>query len=180
MTMEKVLSGGGYEQAARKGRIFGAMNQVATAYSAALATTYTGIVLSNPATSKFNLELVYAKLALSAAPVATATIMLLGGFLAAGITVHTTPLTVFSCVIGPTFLTTVNASGLADAAATLVGTPTWVMSVVDGEAAAGFIRPTLPFDSKGIFTVLPGGYIAIGALTAVTGFGTLIWEEIVP
>jgi hypothetical protein len=28
-----------------------------------------------------------------------------------------------------------------------------------------------------MFTIPPGGYIAIGALTAVTGLGHWVWEE---
>lgn len=176
MTMEKVQSGGGYEQAARKGRLYGAMNQAATAYSVALATTYTGIVLSNPAGSKFNLELIMAGLALTAAPAAVAPIMLFGGWLAAGITAHTTPLVPFSMSIGSAFLTA--PVGLADAAATLVGTPTWMIPILGGFTAAAFPNPLQVEDMRGVSIVLPGGYIGIGALTTVTGFGSLVWEEI--
>jgi hypothetical protein len=179
MTMEKVQSGGGYEQAARKGRLYGAMNQAATAYSVALTTTYTGIVLSNPAGSKFNLEVKFAALALTVAPVAVASIMLFGGWLAAGITVHTTPLVPFNMGVGSTFLTVGLGSGLADAAATLVGTPTWMVPMAGGFTAAALDNPILPFDLKGSVTVYPGGYFGIGALTAVTGFGGIVWEEIV-
>jgi hypothetical protein len=179
MTMEKVQSGGGYEQASRKGRIYGASNQAATTWTVALATTFTGIVISNPATSKFNLEIKSAALALSVAPAAPAPIMLFAGWLAAGITVHTTPLVVFQGQIGSTFLTAGIGSGLADAAATLVGTPTWVGQLQNGAAAAAFPSAVSTIDVKALYVVMPGGYFGIGALTAVVGFGSVIWEEIV-
>jgi hypothetical protein len=32
-------------------------------------------------------------------------------------------------------------------------------------------------DLGGLIIIPPGGFVAIGALTAVTGFGALVWEE---
>ena len=53
---------------------------------------------------------------------------------------------------------------------------TWIMPITDGFTAGLLPAPTLPFDTKVILTILPGGYIGIGALTAVTGCGALMWE----
>lgn len=165
-----------YSDLARNGRIFWAANQSATAWSVALSTTFTGIVLSNPANSPVDLHILRAGFALSVAPAAISHMGFLGGYAAAGIVTHTTPLDVYSTRI--TGLSQAG-SGRADAAATLVGTPLWVHPFMGG-FTAGALPSTSPadIDLAGLFTIPPGGYFGIGALTAVTGFGSLLWAEI--
>lgn len=167
------LHGRYYEQAFRR-NIFWAANQAATAWSVALATTYTGIVLSNPPNSGVNLAVLQAGFVLSVAPAAIASIGLFCGYLVTGITAHTTPLTPFSNFIGGP-----KGAGLADAAATLVDTPRWSHHIMGGFTAAA-LPATSPaiIDLGGIFILPPGAYLGIGSLTAVTGLGSLLWEEI--
>lgn len=155
-------------------KIFYAANQAATTWSIALNTTHTGLVVSNPSGSTVNLVPLKSSFALSVAPVGIATIGFFGGFLNAGITTHTTPLTV-----GSTFLGTPDGSGLADAAATLVGTPVWLMPFLGG-FTAGALFATSPaiVDLEGAFIIPPGGYFGIAALTVVIGFAGITWEEI--
>jgi hypothetical protein len=166
---------GRYAEATRRAQAFFACNQAATAVSVALATTYTGIVLSNPASSKVNLELLLASFALSVAPAAIAPLLLFGGWASTGLVTHTTPLTALSTMLNQDQAT---GSGKADAAATLVGTPRWVLPIMGGFTAAA-LPGTSPaiLDVAGAIVVPPGGYVGIGALTAVTGFGGLLWEE---
>lgn len=160
-----------YEAASRKA-IFTAANQAAQAISAALATTYTGLVLSNPAGSGINLVLNQVGFAPSVAPAAASTIGLIGEFISTGLVTHTTPVTP-QC----TFLGETTPVGKVDSAATLPNTPVWllhsflVFSTLTGQSA-GLI------DTHGAFIIPPGGYIAIGALTAVTGLGSISWEEV--
>lgn len=167
---------GRYGEAARRGQLFFAASQAATTWSVALTATHTGFVVSNPANSRVNLEILLASFALSVAPAAIAHIGLFGGWLAAGLTAHTTPLTPLS-----TFLNQDIATGQAkaDGAATLVGTPRWVMPFMGGFTAAA-LPSTSPsiLDVGGAIVVPPGAYCGIGALTAVVGFAGMVWEEV--
>lgn len=165
---------GRYAEAARRGKVFYAASQAATAVSVALTATYTGLVVYNPPNTGVNLEILNCGIALSVAPAGIATLGLLGGYLAAGITVHTTALTPGSTLIGSPA-----GSGKADGAATLVGTPVWLAALGSG-FTAGALYGTTPsvIDIGGLWIVPPGGYIGIGALTAVTGFFSMAWEEV--
>ena len=175
-TGEQAISNvhGRYHEAMTRGRIFTAANQAAQAISAALATTYTGLLIYNPIGSGIIAVPFKAKFALSVAPAAIASIGLIGGFSATGgVTAFTTPLTVQSGQIGNTSTGQVRALS----AATIV-TPTWLAHLVDGFTAAALPAPSPWVDLDGTFGLLPGGFAAIGALTAVTGLGFLSWEEV--
>jgi hypothetical protein len=163
-----------YEQAYRKA-IFTGANQAAATWSVALNATHTGLVLSNPAGSLVNLVVLRASFALSVAPVGIASIGLFGGFLAAGITVHTTPLTPYSTFIG----SGATPSGKIDSAATLPGTPVWLEQILSGFTAGALPGAGQVVDDLGgLFIVPPGGYVGIGALTAALGFGSISWAEV--
>jgi hypothetical protein len=156
-----------------RGKCFSAANQAAQATTVALATTYTGIVISNPLGSGVNLEMLLASWALSVAPAAIATIGLITGFSGTTNVTHTTPLTPVSDVVGGG-----NGLALADSSATIVGTPRWHHQLMGGFTAAALpSSPQVLFDLKGAIIVPPGGYIAIGSLTAVTGLGSFKWAE---
>lgn len=163
-----------YEYDVQQGTVYYAANQTATTWSVALNTTHTGLVVYNPAASGVNLVILKASFALSVAPAAIAHIGLFTGYIAAGIVTHTTPLTPVNCYTG-------GAAGLggADAAATLVGTPTWAMPIMGGFTAAA-LPSTSPsvIDVDGAIVVRPGGYCGIGALTAVVGFGSIMWKQV--
>ena len=165
---------GRYLEQGYRGNIFSGANQAAQAISVALATTYTGLLLYNPIGSGKILVPTKVKFALSVAPAAIASIGLIGGFAATGgVTAQTTPVGVQSSQIG-------NLSkgvGITLSAATIV-TPTWIMQLVDGFTAAALPAPSIPNEMDGSIQVLPGAFIAVGALTAVTGLGSIFWEEI--
>lgn len=170
-----VAQGGGvYEHNALDGDIFYAANQTATTWSVALNTTHTGLVVYNPVTSNKNIVIIKVGFALSVAPVGIASIGLFGGYSGTGILTHTTPLTPASTTIGrPT------GYGGADAAATLVGTPTWLMPMMGGFTAGALPSTSMSVvDIGGSIIVPPGAYCGIGALTAVVGFGAIFWKEI--
>lgn len=168
------LAGSKYEYDVQQGTVYYAASQTATTWSVALNTTHTGLVVYNPAGSGVNLVILKASFALSVAPVAIAHIGLFTGYISAGIVTHTTPLTPVNCLVG-------GAAGLggADAAATLVGTPTWAMPIMGG-FTAGALPSTSPaiIDVDGAIVVKPGGYCGIGALTAAVGFGSIIWKQV--
>jgi hypothetical protein len=162
-----------YESAYAAAQFLGA-NQALDTTSAALAAAYTGLCLSNPAGSGVNLILERVAAELEVAPAAETSFGLIAGWAAGGITVHTTPLTPHSAIIGGA------AASLAklDAACTLVGTPAWVdwLGVTPGATSVGQISR----DYQGGIIIPPGGYVAIGTGIAgpAAGFrGSFQWEE---
>jgi hypothetical protein len=170
------LHGRDYETNFRGNMFYGSL-QAATALSVALATTYTGLCLSNPAGNTKNLTLKKVTFALTVAPAAIASIGLIGGYNVAGVTVHTTPLA--SPAIGANVLgSAAMPTAKVDAACTLVGTPFWMAQILGGFTAASLPAggPAM-MDWDGSIIIQPGGYVAIGALTAVTGLASMFWEE---
>jgi hypothetical protein len=163
---------------------FWAANQAGVTTSAGLATTYVGICLSNPASSGKNLAVGKVSAAIIVAPAAVLEINLIVGFAAGGVTVHTTPLTVYSELIGATAAapngTKVGTPvGLVDGAATLVGTPLYYMPLAVNAASAGLFSAWA--DLQGDLILPPGAYVAIGTNVAgpTSGFvGRIGWEEL--
>ena len=165
---------GRHWELASRAQMFFACSQAATTTTIALATTYTGICLSNPAASGVNLELLGVGVALSVAPAAIATISLGGGYAAAGVVTHTTPLTVFNNKLD----SALTGSGLADAAATLVGTPRDIMPLIGGFTAAALYSGSGGyFDIGGAICIPPGGYAFVETLTVVVGWFGMWWAE---
>lgn len=168
-----IAHGNLFESASRK-KIFFAANQTPATWTVGITTTYTGLVVSNPAGSNVNLSMLKASFALSAAPVAVAEIGLFGGFIAAGLVTHTTPVAPACTYLGGT-----TGSGLADAAATLPAGSVLLLPLMGGFTAATLpsVNPAV-IDLDGSFIVPPGGWFGICALTAVVGFGGILWEEV--
>lgn len=168
---------GRYTDAALAGRLFSASNVAAQAVSVALATTYTGLCLSNPLGNSKNISVLGAQYALSAAPAAPASLHLLAGYSAIANVTHTTPLAApgaQNCLMG----TGGPASGKVDSAATIVN-PTYFIPLGSGFTAAALYGTTpMWIDLGGLLILPPGAWVAWGALTAVTGFGGFIWEEL--
>lgn len=163
-----------YEAAYRK-KLFFAANQATQAVSVALATTYTGLCVSNPAGNSWDLVLHKVTACISASAAALSVLGLLGGYVAAGVVTHTSALTPISCYLDESN----SATAKADDEATIVGTPRVIMSFgqVDDDAAIGFPGVQV-VDIDGAIIIPPGAYVAIYALTAVTGFFSMIWEEV--
>jgi len=161
-----------YQELAYQGNAYSAANQAAQAVSVALATTYTGLLVYNPIGSGIILVPNKVKFALSVAPAGIASIGLISGFQTAAPT-GLTALSVRSNQIG----NSKTGVGLAYSAAT-IATPVWFQQLVDGFTAAALPAPSPVVDLEGLYVILPGGFIAFGALTAVTGLGSMSWEEI--
>lgn len=163
---------GAYFESMARGLMYSAANQAAKAVSVALATTYTGLLLYNPIGSGVMLVPNKIKFALSVAPAGIATLGLISGF-------QTTPptgltaLTVRSNQVG----NSASGKGVVYSDAT-IATPVWHQQLSDGFTAAALPAPTPPTDLDGLIGILPGGFLAIGALTAVTGLGSIAWEEV--
>lgn len=165
---------GDYTEMVLRGNAYVANNQAAQAVSVALATTYTGLCLSNPLNSGKDLIVNMVSFALSVAPAAIASLHLIGGFSATANVTHTAAITPENCLIGSS-----NASAAKVDSQATIPTPTYKWALEHGFTAAALPNHALPtFECKGMFVLQPGAFIAIGALTAVTGFGSMMWEEI--
>lgn len=174
--LASLLHGNMHEQALSYNMFFAA-SQAATTWSVALATSHTGFCLCNPAGSAKLLVPRFVSFGLSAAPAGIASIHLGGGYVAAGVTVHTTPLTVYPTRVGDPLAPTGVAK--ADGAATLVGTPLYILPLQGGFTAAALPGVVAPFqDLHGVIQLIPGAYCFIAALTAAVGFACMVWEEI--
>lgn len=154
--------------------VFSGANSTGVTSSAALATTYLGCCLSNPANSGKNLLVMQVTAALTVAPSTITTLGLITGYSAAGIVTHTTPLTPQSDIIGGTTVPV----GLLDSACTLVGTPAWERWIA--QCGTATTAPYAAQDLKGSLIIPPGGYLAIGtsiASPASAFLGSIQWME---
>lgn len=168
---------GRYAEASRRSTLFVAHNVAALAVSVALATVYTGLCISNPLGSKYNLELIGAAFALTVAPAAIASLHIIGGYSPSTDVVHTTPLAAPGIQVMPLGSKS-KAIANADSSAT-IPTPGYLLPLKGGFTAAALPSPPIEWiDVGGLITIGPGGFVCIGALTAVTGFGAFAWEEV--
>lgn len=172
---------GDYQELAVRGKVFYAANQAATTTTVGLAATYTGLVVSNPAGATVNLVLMQLGVAVVGAPAALAVIGLMGGYAAAGLITHTTPL-----VPATSFLNTIISTGQAkaDSSAALPGTPTLLMPLgvtpITG-ATANVVNPPVvlnTYDFKGSFVLPPGAYAALYTSTVLSVIAGITWAEV--
>ena len=169
---------GKYSEAARRGIMFSAANVSAKATSVALATTYTGLCISNPAGSGKNLVMLAFQYAISVAEAAIATQHLIAGYTSAGVVTHTEVLAapgIRNCLLGSGTSSVANA----DSECTIVS-PGYLMPVRGGFTAGALGGPGTGtvIDLDGMFVLPPGGWIANGSLTATTGFAGFVWAEV--
>lgn len=175
---EQVTSAGhgDYMDAAVNKKLFFAHTQAGVTSSVGLATTYTGLCISNPIGNIFNLAILRASIAQSIINAAVNAIGYGAGFHATTQVVHTTPVTPRSCFfgIGPT------PTALADIAATLPVAPVYVEMLSDSPTAttnpAAFVA-----DVRGSLIIPPGGFfvlLAIAASPASALWESVMWEEI--
>lgn len=172
--------------AAQSGMVFRGSNQSAAALTAALATTYTGICLSNPAGSTVNLVVRGVAGIFGPAPATAVNLGLITGWAAGGVTVHTTPITaIVNAYVGAatstgSILQPAASQAKLDTACTLVGTPAWDRWLTAIAASGSGGQPYMNLNDSVI--IPPGGYCAVGNLVAVaSGFlGTFVWEELAP
>ena len=162
-------------EVARTKRMFHAASQAATTTTIALATTYTGLCLSNPASNTKDLIPRILSVALSVAPAGIAPMALGGGMTVAGVVTHTTPLSTFNNVLGDGGA----ATGLADGAATLPAAPRVIMPILGG-FTAGALFGTSPaiVNIGGGIIIPPGGYVFVYTLTVAVGLFGIWWEEV--
>ena len=144
-----------YLQADEEKMFFGA-NQAVVTTTVGLATTYTGLVLSNPVTSTVKLVLVRATIMQSVLQsTQTEAFAIAVGFNSTTNVTHTTPVATACTKIG----SGTSSIGLCDSAATLPTAPTYHAFVCNtGSVATNIPQSTFEFDGSVI--LLPGAYMA--------------------
>lgn len=166
------LHGANYEQTYRK-NVFGVANQAAVTTTAALATTYTGLVVGNPAGSGINMVLLRFDCAQFAVGAAGAIGIMTGQ--------STTAIT-DTLVPRNRFVGQVRSKAVANAGQT-IGTPVLeqVFGTLGSLATTGYgLQPGVSADINGSLIVPPGFFVA--AYTTVVTTSALIfsfvWEEV--
>ena len=150
------LHGRYYEQTYR-GKVFTAATQALVTTTVGLATTYTGLVLSNPITSVVNLEILKASMMQSVIQsVQVEAFALATGYNATTNVTHTTPVAVKSSLIG----TGAAGTGLADVAATLPTAPFYDVFVGNTNTATANSTGVNVIEFAGVIILPPGAYIA--------------------
>lgn len=170
------LHGPYYEQSYRSNR-FSASTQAVATSTVGLATTYTGLVISNPITSVVNLVLDLASVMQSVVQaVQIEAYAIACGYNATTNVTHTTPLTVRSKKIG----SGASGTGVADISATLPTAPFYDTFVHNtGTAIANGTGAVI--DLQGSIILIPGAYACwvTPAQASVAGLWfSFSWEEV--
>ncbi len=166
-----------YEQTARKQRFGGSITGQVT--TVGVATTYTGLVLSNPITSPVDLVLDKVGVAFLVAFAAAASIGLFKGYNAGANVTHTTPAVVVNKRVD-----SVAGFGLLDSAATLPTAPVLDTVLATGLTGAITTTPDINgglYDLDGSIVLPPGGYLGIYTSTASAAASmsaSLAWSEV--
>lgn len=168
-----------YEATYRR-TMFSAANQSATTTTVGLATTYTGICISNPVGSGYNVVLNTVGMAFLVQFPAAAAIGIMVGYNSSTNVTHTTPITPRSQFFG------IGSAGVAlvDAAATLPTAP--ILNTVLGAGLTGAITTSVTtgltiYEIDGGIILPPGGYAAVytSTVSGTSGFfGSFSWEEV--
>ena len=174
--MVSQLHGRYYEQTYR-GKMYSASIQAVATSTVGLATTYTGLVISNPVASTVNLVLnkasVMQSVIQSVQPEAYA---IACGYNATTDVTHTTPLTIRSNLIG----SGTSSSARADISATLPTAP-FYHTFVHNTASATVNGTGSVIDLEGSVILIPGAYAlwVTPAQASVAGLWfSFSWEEV--
>lgn len=166
-----------YYQSTKDGYRFSASIQAVSTTTVGLATTYTGLVISNPITSTIDMSIDIVSIMQSVIQATQVEAYAIAcGFNATTNVTHTTPLTVRSKLIG----SGITGQGLADISATLPTAPFYDTFIHD-TAAASTNGTGSVVDLKGSIILPPGGYAlwVTPAQASVAGLWfSMSWEEI--
>jgi hypothetical protein len=171
--------GGKYYEAVKNGNVYSAANQTGCVWTVGLATTYTGLALSNPNGSGVNLSILAVSHQEVVAPTGIAAVYLAGGYSATDVT-HSVAETPIRMRVGATASASV---AKADTGATLPVAPSILMNLTAGHTSGALSTSAAPawFDIDGLIVLEPGGFLIVANFTigvAVGQMASIIWEEI--
>lgn len=160
---------------AKLGQVFHAANTAGVTVSA-LSTTATGLVLTNPYGSGKRLAVLRVNFAFTTAPAGASVVgIAMSPAVSQTAVTHTTPLVIRQAYLDGTAGAAV---GLADSAATTVGTPVFVRALGGPVAASQINPPFISEDLKGELILPPGTSIQLAYITtAAVGQASIVWLE---
>lgn len=169
---------GRYQEAVLRGNVYSAMNQTGCVWTVGLATTFTGLCVSNPNGSGKILSIIGAGFYEVVAPAGIQAVGLAVGYSTTEVT-HSVPGTPRNMLIGGAGV------GLAkcDTGATLPVAPTYVMALQTGKTSAALSTASAlaHADIGGLIQLKPGAFIIICCFTvggAAGSMGSFVWEEL--
>ena len=171
-------SSGAYATAVKKGNVYSGANQTGCIWTVGLATTNTGLALTNPVGSGKNLIILKAGFSERVAPAGIQDVWLAGGSSTTAVT-QSVPGTPRNMLVGAP-----NAAvGLVATGATLPAAPVYLLPLVGGKTSAALsVSSTIAIvDVGGLIVMAPGSYLIIATFTvgaAVGQMGCIIWEEV--
>jgi hypothetical protein len=171
--------GGRYYEAVKRGNVYIAANQTGCVWTVGLATTYTGLCLTNPLGSGKNLAILGVGHQEVVAPTGIAAVYLAGLYHATAVT-QSVASTVLRANIGPT---TAAPVGLAATGATLPAAPKILMNLTAGHTSGALSASASPAWTElgGLLVLEPGSFLIVANFTigvAVGQMASFIWEEI--
>lgn len=169
---------GKYNAAVMTGNVYSATSQTGVVLTVGLATTYTGVCLSNPNGSGKALSILAVGFSEVVAPTGIQT-----AFLAAGYSTTDVAHTVAGTPVNMRLGRAISCAGKMDTGATLPVAPKYVMTLTSGHTSAALSTANcLAMQEVGGLCILdPGGFAIIAGFTigvAVGCYGCIIWEEI--
>jgi hypothetical protein len=172
-------AGGRYAEAVKRGNVYVAANQTGCVWTVGLATTYTGLCLSNPPGSGYNLSILGVSHQEVVAPTGIAAVYLAGAYSATAVT-HSVPSTIMRANIGPVATATV---AKADTGATLPVAPSILLNLTAGHTSGALSTSASPAftDIGGLISLEPGGFLIVANFTIGVAVGqqaAIIWEEV--
>lgn len=162
---------------ARVGKLYHACSAGAVTLST-LSTTCTGLALSNPIGSGYNLVIESISFVPSTAPAGASVV---GIAISPGVQTtdptHTTPMVIHNGIMTGSNLNVGVAK--CDAAATLVGTPVWLRPMASVVAASSITPCKYEDYTDGTIILPPGTHLSLSYLTtAAVGIASITWAEV--
>lgn len=170
---------GRYREAVSRGNVYVGMNQTGCVWTVGLATTYTGMCVSNPLGSLKSLSLLAAGFQEVVAPAGIQAVWLAGGKHGSTNVVAGVAGTPLNMLVGSGN----TPVGKCWTGATLPVAPDILLPLQTGKTSAALstASTTAWSDLNGLIEVLPGAFVIIACFTvgaAVGQYGCIVWEEI--
>lgn len=168
---------GRYYESVYRGNVYSGGNVGGVVTTVGVATTYTGLCLSNPPGSGANLVVLKVGLAFIVAWPAASLVGIMTGFSGTAVT-QTTPITPARNLVGGGA-----GIGLLASSVTLPVAPTVRQMLLGGLTGAITVQTAAPamFDLEGSIVLPPGGFAAVftSTISGAAGMGaSFTWEEV--
>lgn len=169
---------GRYADAVKQGNVYSGSSQTGCVWTVGLATTYTGVCVTNPAGSGKNLNILAAGFSERVAPAGIQDVWLAGAAHATAV-VQSVAGTPKNMLLGSSN----SATALLATGATLPTAPFYLLPLLGGKTSAALSTASIPnmVAVDGLVVVGPGAFLIIATFTvgaAVGQMGSIIWEEV--